>query len=343
MGFSIYVSTKRIRPLLSRIKFRLSQNPKIIQTSLSPSSYIPEPYKAVCLISADFEMAWASRYSKSAKDAHTKAINDGLKTRENIPRILDLCDENQIPVTWATVGHLLLEKCGPFGGLQHPDIPRLKYFENEFWRFDKGDWFDYDPCTDCISDPAWYAPDLIKDILSRKTKHEIGCHTFSHVDCRDSIDDGKVFKAEIKECQKIAKDWGLQLKSFVHPGHTIGHLEKLRELGFSSFRTDYGDVLGYPVKHESGLWELRNTAGLDWREGWSAKYHIYRYKTVIDRAIKHRRLCVLWFHPSFPTRFVDEVMPHLLAYLNEKRKDILCMTHSEYTEYLDISQKNTGE
>jgi hypothetical protein len=282
-------------------------------------------------------MAWASRYSNSVNDARAKAINDGIITRKNIPPILDLCDECQIPITWATVGHLFIEKCGPFHGLKHPDIPRLGYFENQFWRYGKGDWFDYDPCTDYKTDPAWYAPDIIKEILSRKTRHEIGCHTFSHIDCRDGIDDGKVFEAEIKECQKLAKEWGLDLTSFVHPGHTIGNLNRLRELGFTSFRTDYGDVLGYPLKHDSGLWELKNTAGLDWRDGWSSKYHIFRYKTIIDRAIKYRRLCVLWFHPSLPIRFIDEVMPGVFAYLHERRRDILCLTHSEYIDYLETT------
>ena len=320
---------------LSKLKFLAGYSPKIENHNAVNFRYIPDGFRSVCLISADFEMAWASRYTKSTKTPLQKAINDGIQTRKNVPVILELCDKYDIPITWATVGHLFLEKCGPFDGLKHPDLPRLGHFQNQFWKFYTGDWFDYDPCTDYIQDPAWYAPDLIQDILSRKTKHEIGCHTFSHVDCRDSIDDGKVFEAEIKECQRIAQEWNLVLKSFVHPGHTIGHLDMLKKLGFTSFRTDYGDVLGYPVRHQSGLWEFRNSAGLDWREGWSAKYHIYRYKKIIDRAIKHRRLCVLWFHPSFPRRFVDEVLSVIIAYLDEQRSDILCCTHTEYSDYLD--------
>lgn len=326
---------KNIKAQLSKIKFSMGLTPRLEVFLSNKFDFIPKGYKAVCLVSADFEMAWASRYTKKSANPLKKAINDGLQTRTNIPRILDLCDEYSIPVTWATVGHLFLEKCGHFEGLKHPDIPRLNYFENEFWKYDKGDWFDYDPCTDYHIDPAWYAPDLIKDILSRNTKHEIGCHTFSHVDCRDSIDEGQIIEAEIKKCLEIASKWGLQLKSFVHPGHTIGHLSMLKEHGFTSFRTDYRDVLGYPVIHQSGLWEYRNTAGLDWREGWSAKHHIHRYQAIIDRAITHQRLCVFWFHPSFPTRFVEEVLPSVFAYLHERKDDILLMTHAEYADYLN--------
>lgn len=334
---------KLCKAQLSKLKFLLGSSP-VIQTQVSDAEkFIPQPFRSVCLISADFELAWASRYSKSCADPLQKAIRDGLQTRENVPKILSLCDKYNVPITWATVGHLFLKSCQPVNGVKHPELLRLPYFENKYWKFTRGDWFDYDPCTDLKKDPAWYAPDLIKDIMSRNVKHEIGCHTFSHVDCRDRIDDGQVFDAEIRKCLDIASNWGLQLKSFVHPGHTIGHLDMLKELGFTSFRTDYGDVLGYPLKHHSGLWEFRNTAGLDWRVGWSAKYHIYRYKTIIDRAIKHQRLCVFWFHPSFPTRFVEEVLPSVLAYLHEKRNNILIWTHEEYADYLNNNTLATGE
>lgn len=326
---------KMAKAQLSKVKFFLALNPKIERKNSDRDRYIPSPYKSVCLISADFEMAWASRYTKSSKDAYQKAIKDGLQTRKNLPKILDLCDKYGIPITWATVGHLFLESCKTIQGIKHPEIPRLPYFENNYWKFDKGDWFDYDPCTDYKTDPAWYAPDLIQEILSRKVKHEIGCHTFSHVDCRDSIDDGKVFDAEIAKCIELAARQGLKLQSFVHPGHTIGNLELLKKHGFSSFRTDYGDALANPVCHHEKLWELKNTAGLDWREGWSKSYHIHRYKTIIDRAIKHHKPCVLWFHPSFSKRFVDEVFPAVLAYLALRKRDIISLTHGDYVENLN--------
>lgn len=331
-----------IKAQLSKLKFWAGLNPIISNDTENFHRYIPYPYKAVCLISADFELAWASRYTKNYADPLSKAIKDGLKTRDNVPKILDLCDQYNVPITWATVGHLFLESCARENSQKHPDIPRLPYFENQYWRFNQGDWFDYDPCTDYLTDPAWYAPDLIKDILSRKTNHEIGCHTFSHVDCRDRVDDGRVFEAEIHKCIDIAKEWGLELKSFVHPGHTVGNLDKLSKLGFSSFRTNYRDVLGFPKQHFDGLWELENTAGLDWRQGWSSKYHIYRYKKIIDRAIKHKKVCVLWFHPSFDSRFVESVLPSILEHLQKKHDDILTTTHSQYSAWLNSKHEGNN-
>lgn len=325
---------------LSKLKFLLALNPVVQPQLPDAEKCFPKPYKAVCLISADFELAWASRYSKSCADPLQKAIRDGLQTRENVPKILGLCEKYQIPITWATVGHLFLDACSPENGVKHPDLPRLPFFENKYWKFDQGDWFDYDPCSDFKTAPAWYAPDLIDGILASKVKHEIGCHTFSHVDCRDSVDEGKVFEAELKKCIQVAREKGVSLSSFVHPGHTVGHLELLRKLGFSSFRSDYGDTLGYPAKHFDGLWEFKNTAGLEWRQGWSSAYHVFRYKTIIDRAIKHRRVCVLWFHPSFNARFVDSVFPGVMQHLALRSKEIACLTHSEYAEYLGTQSFN---
>ena len=309
--------------------------PRVQRQGADYRNYIPKPYKAVCLISADFEMAWASRYSKSVENPLHKAIEDGYRTRRNVPKILDLCDQYNIPVTWATVGHLFLDSCEQINGVKHPDIPRLPYFENKFWKFDMGDWFDYDPCSDYETDPAWYASDIIRDILGRKTKHEIGCHTFSHVDCRDGIDDGRVFEVEIKKCLRIAQEWGLELKSFVHPGHTIGSLDTLAKHGFTSKRTDYGDSLSLPSRLASGLWELKNTAEISYRKEWSSDFHIYMYKKIIDRAIKCNRVCVLWLHPSFPYLVADEIFPSIMQYLHHKRAEVYSTTHSEYCRYIE--------
>ena len=48
-----------------------------------------------------------------------------------------------------------------------------------------GDWFDADPGSERAGEsdwPNWYGPDMIRSILDRRVRHEVGCHTFSHVD-----------------------------------------------------------------------------------------------------------------------------------------------------------------
>jgi len=230
---------RKVKAILSKVNFWLQRNPIVVKyDDVDYRKYIPAPYKAVFILSADFELALAWRYAKNLQNPKEQAIQLAKLARTNIPLILKLCDEYNISITWATVGHLFLEGCNKNGHLAHPHLKRIPHHENRYWRFNKGDWFDDDPCTDWQTSPAWYAPDLIKMILNAKTKHEIACHTFSHIDCRDEVCPSQILIGEILECQNVAQKYGIKLESFVHPGHTIGNLNTLRNLGFTSFRTD---------------------------------------------------------------------------------------------------------
>ena len=324
---------KKLRPYLSKIKFALGKSPRIIKNK-NRRKFIPQPYKAVVTITADFELAWAWRYSKSAADSYKLALAKARMERENVPKILELCDKFKIPITWATVGHLFLEGCANQNGKPHGNLKRLQSFENEFWKYNGEDWFEYDPCSNYKDTPEWYAPDLIQMIHKAKVKHEIGCHTFSHIDCRDEICTPELFGAEINECKKEAAQLGVELNSFVHPGHTIGNLETLADLGFTSFQTDPGNILGYPVLHNNGLWELQRTYEFVYRNDWSVEHHIYRYKKIVDRAIKSNSVCVFWFHPSFDPVVIDKILPPVFSYIRENDDRVLLTSVGDYVEWL---------
>jgi len=319
---------------LSKIKFFLNRNP-IIENKDDYRKFVPEPYKAVITITADFELAWAWRYSKSSTEPYKLAVAKAMKERENIPKILELCDIYEIPITWVTVGHLFLDGCSRENGKPHANLPRLNHFENKFWKFSSNDWFEYDPCSNYKDAPEWYCPDLIQLILNSKVKHEIGCHTYSHIDCRDEECSSEVFISEIEECKKNAGKLGIELQSFVHPGHTIGNLDNLANSGFLSYQTDYNNTLGYPVKHKNGLWELKRTYEFAYRKEWSIDYHIYRYKKIIDRAIKNNSICNFWFHPSFDEKFLKLVLPVLFDFISSKSSEIYLVTVNRYIEFLE--------
>ena len=333
--FSRILAYRYIKTQLSKLKFALGLSPKVEKSGENYEKFLPNPYKAVCLISADLEMAWAFRWSKSANNPIELAEKNSIQTRNNVPLILKLSEQYNIPITWATVGHLFLESCERITNVAHPDVKRLPYFENTNWKYESGDWFDSDPCTNYYKNPAWYAPDLLKMIIENPVKHEIGCHTFSHIDCSDSICSKEAFDSEINKCKKLANEFDIELKSFVHPGFYIGHLNDLAEFGFTSYRTNYANELTFLRKNTSGLWEFRNTMELSWRVGWSVNYHIKRYKTIIDRAIKYHKVCVFWFHPSLNPEFVTKVMPEVFAYLQSKSEEIICLTHYDYTKWLE--------
>jgi hypothetical protein len=323
-----------IKPFLNKLNFALGCNPRI-EKSADWRMFIPENFKSVLLISADLELAWAWQYAKAFRDPAIEAKKIALRERENIPVILELCNTYNIPITWATVGHLFLESCNRINSKAHPEIPHLPHFENDFWKFSEKDWFKNDPCSDYKDAPEWYCPDLIKMIVDAKVKHEIACHTFSHIDCRDEVCPHDLIQSELRECNKLAKEWGINLKSFVHPGYTIGNLDVIAEEGFNNFRTNYQNVLGYPQKHENGLWEFEQTAEFVNRKDWSIDYHISRYINIIKRAIKSKTVCVFWFHPSFDPIVVEKIMPEVFRFIDENRKTIWVSTQTEYVEWLE--------
>ena len=216
-------------------------------------NFIPKSYNTVVTISADFELTWARIYNKSAANPLDKALVKARQERENIPVILDLLEKFNIPITWLTVGHLFLEFCLWENELANPYLPRLNHFENEFWKFNWKNWYEHVTWTNIKDDPEWYWPDLIKIIVNSNVKHEIGCHTFSHIDYRDEICPPDLIRAELRECKKLAKEWGINLKSFVHLGFTIGNLDVLTEKGFTNFRTDYRNALAYLKKYSKRL------------------------------------------------------------------------------------------
>jgi len=323
-----------MKSFLSKLNFALNRNPRILRCD-DFRKYIPAPFSAVITITADFELAWAPRYSKSFSNPLKRSLELARTERNNVPKLLSLCDKYDIPITWATVGHLFLKDCKRLDGKAHIEIPSVKNYNGPYWNFYGKDWFEYDPCSNFIDSPEWYAPDLIEKILNSEAKHEIGCHTFSHIDCRDEVCPLDLFKAELIECKKEASKIGVELKSFVHPGHTIGNLDELVELGFTSFQSDRGNILGYPINHKNGLWELERTYEFVWRNGWTKEYHIYRYKKIIDRAIKNNAVCNFWFHPSFDMNFNDEVLPEILKYFNNQRDKVLITTIREYVSWLN--------
>lgn len=297
---------------------------------------MPSPYRAALVISADFELGWAYRYGRFTTDTGLKVRKATEQTRRNLPALLKLFDHYEIPITWATVGHLFLNSCIRLDGKAHSDLPRPPYFENEWWVYKEGDWYDADPCSSLVESPEWYAPDLIQSILEAKVKHDIGCHTFSHIDCSEGICSRELMKAELTTCQQIAIAWGIELKSFVFPGNFMGNLSVLREQGFKCYRLTTNCHLGVPVLDKVGLCAI--PGGILWEipSSWKVNEWERVLQHCVGLALKDNLVMHLWFHPSCNEVNVKETFPELLEYINMKRSEIWIVTMKELADfYLD--------
>src|SRR5258706_4985083 len=130
-----------------------------------------------------------------------------------------MLDRYSIPITWATVGHLFLESCKRSGsGLAHAEMPRPKV--NDRWN---GDWYMHDPCSDVRQDPLWYAPDLVQQIVDAKTRHEIGTHTFSHINFSTRCSTSDLVHEEIHACAEAMRPFGGTPRSLVFPHNIMGY------------------------------------------------------------------------------------------------------------------------
>jgi acetyltransferase-like isoleucine patch superfamily enzyme len=290
-------------------------------------------------ISADFELNWAYKYLRSGR------YDAGKLARENFPGILDFFDRYSVPVTWATVGHLFLENCSRDQGKPHPDMPRPPFFEVGANKFSEGDWYQFDPCTDHKKDPYWYAPDLIQLILNSKTGHEIGSHSFSHIEFSEGFCSPELASKELKKCIEVMDKFNLTPRSFVFPGNVEGNFQALAENGIIAFRgAGEGGGIQYPVRTEHGLWDIHENIALGLhyllRGTDACNYIATRH---IDEAIQTNSVVHFWFHPSFLSKKTFTILGPIFDYIARKRDErkLWTTTMGELASYCEASRTSS--
>ncbi len=185
--------------------------------------------KGTFLLSIDVELAWGFLERPRMEEKYIEAIG---KVRAILDPLLNLISGYEIPVTWAILGHLFLDHC-ECTDRPHPDMPRPNYSWFE------GDWYKYDPCRHITEAPLWYGKDIVEKIIEfadgNPAQQEIGCHSFSHPMFGDHGCSEEVARAEIDKCLEIMKESGLRPRTFVFPLDDEGHINILKEKGFSAF------------------------------------------------------------------------------------------------------------
>jgi hypothetical protein len=290
--------------------------------------------RASATISADFEMAWAFR-GRSEEER----LQRGIMCRRNVPYILRILEEMGIPITWATVGHLFLERCehDP-SGFAHEDM--LRPPKNLRW---DGDWYRHDPGTDWQTDPHWYAPDLIQLIRSSKVKHEIGSHSFSHIDFSKNTSTRELVEQELRACIKVMAPYGLHLRSLVYPFNNMGHhyLDLIGGLGLTAVRHRAKHVrLSYPERTPSGVYKLYESMNLR-----RAKHYDYIDKAVMfmEEAFARQAAYHIWFHPSDPRDVFETEFYGIIRSMAEFRQQgkLWVATMGDLAAYCEAREQTT--
>jgi len=186
------------------------------------------------VLSVDVEGLWGLFFVRSYV-ADPTAAEAG---RRALPRLGTMLAERGMAATFAFVGHLFHDSCGPWETEAHPDAPRPVYPWYE------RDWYGDDPGTDEARDPLWYARSQALAIHAQG--HDVGAHGFAHAILDPEHVQRDVADHEMRSAQSAADTAGLpSLRSFVFPQNVVGHVDALAENGFTCYRDTDG---GLPVR-----------------------------------------------------------------------------------------------
>jgi peptidoglycan/xylan/chitin deacetylase (PgdA/CDA1 family) len=264
----------------------------------------------------DTELIWGS-FDHTPPERFERSYPDIRGTIEAIVRLLD---RYEVSATWAVVGHLYLSSCErDASGLAHPELVRPQ----QTWR--AGDWYGADPCTDVERDPLWYGPDVLDLLQAAAGPQEIGCHSFAHALFGDPAMSREAAVSDLTACLRLARERGIELRSMVFPRNSVGWLDVLSELGFTSFRSaDPSPFAGRPdvirrVGHFSqhvlgsgaptslprealpGLWDVAGSTLLIHRAGMrrsiSRVARARRARVALSRVRGQGGVFHLWTHP----------------------------------------------
>lgn len=168
------------------------------------------------VLSMEIELGWGlARLPIEPEDRHSQ---ERVRETETLERLLTVCDDLELPITFDVVGHLFESACD---GTHDGPTP--------------ADWFADDPGTDVETDPLFYAPDLIEQIRAANVDHEIATHTFSHVRC-DQVDD-EVLSWELDEAARAHERAGFgRPASLVPPMHGPPNPAVVRDAGITGVR-----------------------------------------------------------------------------------------------------------
>lgn len=166
------------------------------------------------VISLDAELGWGFL-------DHDEIPRERVRNaRDSWQYLLELFATYEIPATWAVVGHLFLDSCDGI----HANHPAGK------------DWFARDPGGEYTPDSEWFGQDLIDGIRESEIDHDIGSHTFSHIEFGKKDVSREVAAAELQYSIDAAENYGVDLNSFVFPRNNIGYRELLAEYDFLCYR-----------------------------------------------------------------------------------------------------------
>ncbi|MDS0258504.1 polysaccharide deacetylase family protein [Haloarcula sp. S1CR25-12] len=269
------------------------------------------------VISIDAELGWGF-HDHAVADRPTDRIE---RSRWGWERLAELLAEFRIPATWAVVGHLFERECNG-AHVGHPS---------------PSGWFAHERGDDPMDEQYRFAPELVEALVESEVDHDIGSHTYSHVEFDADYATKPLARAECDRAIEAAEAAGLSMDSFVFPRNRVGHREMLAQMGFTCYRGHVPDTAGdgpytgplrklaaatvvtdppplvEPTVDEYGLVNIPASLYLFGFEGPARRLLsatvgdpiVRQAKLGVDAAAAGEDICHLWLHPNNLTTEAD--------------------------------------
>jgi len=311
-------------------------------------------------VSLDFELYWGVLDSKPLE----RYKDNLLGVRYAIIRLLDIFRRYDIHATWAAVGFIFFKNMEELKDNIPENIPE---YTNAFYSsYKKFDWLE------SVDKRVLFAPDLIK-LIANSSHQEIASHTFSHYYCLEEGQNADHFYHDLLFSKKIAKKFGLELKSIIFPRDQYNkrYLEILKDEGILSYRGNpvhaiysptgqknkqnrlrkalllidsYINITGYHVyeidiqKESVNIPSSRFLRPVSKKLFFLEKLRLKRIKKQMEYAAKEKKLFHLWWHPhNFGVNTDENIsfLEEILLYFKElqKRYGMLSLNMNESREF----------
>ena len=299
-------------------------------------------------LSLDFELVWGSR---DLLDPEALSRQAAVTRAQVFPALLGMLSRHGMQATWATVGHLFLERAEP-GLHQRLSPPTHSWMRRP--------WLEGVPPGPEAEAPTFYGRSLVQRLL--EAGQEVGSHGFTHAIFGDEGCSAEVARSELSSSVRAAAELGVGLCSFVFPRNRIGHRELLVEHGFGCYRgldaSWHSDPEAFrplarlahlaevargkqaptvlPFRDEHGLWCIPGSASFLPIDGVRrlipVRQRVKRATRCLEAASRDRRIAHLWLHPinlaSNPPLLLgmmERVLDHAARLRDQGRLEVLSM------------------
>lgn len=218
--------------------------------------------------------------------------------------------------------------------------------------------------------------DIIKEIIRSPIRHDIGCHSFSHVNFKYC--GREIAYNDIKKSIIAMRRYNIIPKSFIFPYNSVNYLDILAENGFITFRgkasalkrallyvvkSAGNGVIGNafltlsqglvrPRKESYGLWNIPGSMTM--KRYLSTNLIVSAVKRGIDEAITKNKIFHFYFHdydlllqPQNVLTTEERLrgLESIVFYIDKKREEdgLQVITMSELAKYLNRIWGGTKE